>query len=146
MKICSICKIEKEIKDFPVGHTFCRKCKHIKYKSQIVKELTGEDAIDMFGGDVKNILEELAEPIKERKYDETMWREPYANNGIGTCDSPQWLLNGCPAFINGNACGNKSWEVTSDCWAYCKKCSIGIHTDFPFTNSGELISDLNPLE
>ena len=34
MKICSICKIEKEIKDFPVGHTFCRKCKYIKYKNK----------------------------------------------------------------------------------------------------------------
>jgi len=67
------------------------------------------------------------------------WREFYKNAGaIATCMSPSWLLEGCPK------CGNKAWEVTSDCWAYCKKCNKGYHTDFPFTKSGELLSDLTP--
>ena len=123
----------------------------MKKEIKTIKELTGEDAVDIFGGDAENIVEELNEPTKElneptkeRKWNEDYWRETYAKKGIGTCDSPRWLLNGCPAIIDGNPCSNKTWEVTKDCWAYCKKCSIGINTDFPFTNSGELLSDLTP--
>ena len=115
--------------------------------TKTIKELTGEDAIDIFGGDAENIVEELNAPtllLKERKWDEDFWRETYAKRGLGTCDSPRWLLNGCPVIIDGIVCDNKTWEVTRDCWAYCKKCSVGIHTDFPFTNSGEILSDLTP--
>jgi hypothetical protein len=56
------------------------------------------------------------------------WRECYASpGGIAICQSPQWLLNGCPK------CGGKRWQVTDDCWAYCMGCSKGIPTDYPFT-------------
>ena len=113
-----------------------------------IKELTGEDAVDILGNDAENIVRELNEPIesKEEKWNERQWREVYRRKGIGECDSPQWLLNGCPVIIDGKECGGKEWEVTSDCWAYCKKCSVGIHTNFPFTNSGELVSDLTPYD
>ena len=42
----------------------------MKKEIKIIKELTGEDAIDIFGGDAENIVEELNEPIllpKEKK-------------------------------------------------------------------------------
>ena len=35
--------------------------------TKTIKELTGEDATDMFGGDAENIAEELNEPIIEEK-------------------------------------------------------------------------------
>ena len=70
-------------------------------------------------------------------FSEKEWREIYKKaGGIAVCADPTWLLNGCPR------CGNKTWEVTNDCYANCKKCLKGIPTDFPFTKPGEIISDL----
>lgn len=64
------------------------------------------------------------------------WREFAKKSGtVSTVMSPSWLKEGCPK------CDNKSWEVTSDCWAYCKNCSKGFHTDFPFTN--QILEDLD---
>ena len=58
------------------------------------------------------------------------WREFYKSAGaIATCRSPRWLLEGCPK------CGNKTWHVTNDCWAYCKSCNKGYPTEFPFTSA-----------
>jgi hypothetical protein len=51
-----------------------------------------------------------------------------------------WLKKGCPF------CGCKKWEVTSDCYAYCCKCSRGFSTIYPFTNMGELVSVLDFTE
>ncbi len=62
-------------------------------------------------------------------YTEQDWRETYTKQGgIAVCDSPAWLLNGCPK------CGCTLWEVTADCWAYCEGCLKGYPTSFPFTS------------
>lgn len=69
---------------------------------------------------------------------EKEWRDTYSRpGGISVCFDKQWLLNGCPK------CGCKIWEVTSDCYAYCKGCSQGIPTDYPFTASGSILSILD---
>ena len=63
------------------------------------------------------------------------WRNYYQNpSGVAVCQSPQWLLNGCPK------CGGRQWQVTRDCWAYCHNCNIGIPTDYPFTD--DIVSNL----
>jgi hypothetical protein len=69
--------------------------------------------------------------------DSEAWRN-FARHpeSIATCMSPSWLLDGCPK------CGNKTWNVTSDCWAYCDKCFKGFPTNYPFTKSGEIVSKL----
>lgn len=75
--------------------------------------------------------------IGKVSYTEKDWRRTYGKpGGIGIAMSSTWLLNGCPI------CGCKSWQVTSDCWAYCDGCAKGIPTDYPFTESGEIISHL----
>jgi hypothetical protein len=67
------------------------------------------------------------------------WRRWCQSPGaIAVCRSPQWLLDGCPR------CGNKTWLVTSDCWAYCKECSKGVPTDYPFTN--KVLDDLEEMK
>jgi len=73
--------------------------------------------------------------MNKSEYTEEMWRETYKKGGRGTVMSPQWLRNGCPM------CGCKTWDVTSDCYAYCDDCYKGYHTDYPFTF--EILSKLN---
>lgn len=36
--------------------------------TKTIKELTGEDAVDIFGGDAENIIEELNEPRGSEEY------------------------------------------------------------------------------
>ena len=89
----------------------------------------------------KETLEEQAQRIKQEtayeeetkpEWNEQSWRETYKQKGVGICMFPSWLLHGCPI------CGYKKWEVTGDSYAYCKKCSIGIPTDYPFCSRGQL--------
>jgi hypothetical protein len=71
-------------------------------------------------------------------YSEAAWREIYKSPGsVGLCRSPQWLRNGCPK------CGCKTWQVTSDCHAYCDGCGKGFATEYPFTASGSILSILD---
>ncbi len=70
---------------------------------------------------------------------EARWRAIYqTRSGSSTCDDPRWLLAGCPSC--GAAPGD--FDVTDDCWAYCRACSKGFSTAYPFT--GYLLARLLP--
>lgn len=52
---------------------------------------------------------------------EQQWRDAYTRpGGIAECQDLAWLTNGCPK------CGCTEWQITSDGWAYCDQCLIGI--------------------
>lgn len=68
---------------------------------------------------------------------EAQWREIWGRQGgQAECQSPQWLLNGCPK------CDSKDFDVTNDRWAYCRECNLGISCAFPFTD--HLLARLMP--